>query len=652
MKTLFDKIKKECKRGHIVPNVYDNKYINQKTGKLVTIDDTSKLSPDKFVYIPDDNIGIIPQYFAYTEKTENGYLIAMVKANTSSNEITPLEEKHIEIIVDENSIRLSDTTTKKSLNDVLSMCNRKTCINMLKSDIKEILKKDYQTKINNMDFSGHDLSNKMIANYINKILIHLKKEPILTFEHKSLPSNPKTNFVKMITKDKLLMYIPKGKYLLDLTKKQLFELCHLGLSKYVMSPTEARCSRCIENPKTIDKKSFKGTYLESFIYKDTNKMVDLLNDLLALPQYESFIKIIKDRKNYKELVTFASDSKTYTKLLLSKTDNMLADFSTKYLVESIPNCNIDDIKFIMHVTKLDTDLHIRRLVDMMPHTRNMPICEMILKMLNKTAIKLTNRLSKIPDLGDILLKNVKTTDLNWLKTYAKTVLKNVDRKSIDERKAIYLNLFMSQKSSLDIILMDKHLSKMLFDENIRLTETIAEANAKFKENIYRNAKMNLTRSTTDMCDMYNKLKELGFAIKEPANLTVDKMFMLHDYYADIIKENQEFVDNAIFDKITTKYKKYEYEDDSLMVIVPASQEEIVNEGLVLHHCVATYVDRHINGHAAILFIRKKNEPNKPFYTMEINPTDNNIAQVRGKFNCAKTPEVTKFVNKYKADRLK
>ena len=141
MKTLFDKIKKECKRGHIVPNVYDNKYINQKTSELVTVDDTSKLSPDKFVYIPDDNIGIISQYLAYTEKTENGYLIAMVKTNTSSNEITPLEEKHIEIIVDENSIRLSDTTTKKSLNDVLSMCNRKTCINMLKSDIKEILKK-------------------------------------------------------------------------------------------------------------------------------------------------------------------------------------------------------------------------------------------------------------------------------------------------------------------------------------------------------------------------------------------------------------------------------------------------------------------------------------------------------------------------------
>ena len=146
---------------------------------------------------------------------------------------------------------------KKSLNDVLSMCDRKTCINMLKSDIKEILKKDYQTKINNMDFSGHDLSNKIIASYINQMLIRLKKEPILTFEHKSLPSNPKTNFVKMITKDKLLMYIPKGKYLLDLTKKQLFELCHLGLSKYVMNPTEARCSRCIENPKTIDKKSFK-----------------------------------------------------------------------------------------------------------------------------------------------------------------------------------------------------------------------------------------------------------------------------------------------------------------------------------------------------------------------------------------------------------
>lgn len=213
-------------------------------------------------------------------------------------------------------------------------------------------------------------------------------------------------------------------------------------------------------------------------------------------------------------------------------------------------------------------------------------------------------------------------------------------------------MFMGMQSSLDVILMDKHLSKMLFDKNTDITETIKTANAKFIENTYLNTKNNLVTSMADMYNMYNRLKELGFTVKKPTSLTIDKMFALHDYYSDIMRENQEFVNKAIFDKIKDTYKKYEYENDRFMVISPESQEDIVNEGLVLHHYVASYVNRHVDGLSAIMFIRKKDEPDKPFYTMEICPNNNSIIQVRGKCNCGKTPEVTEFVNKYKAAVLK
>ena len=45
-----------------------------------------------------------------------------------------------------------------------------------------------------------------------------------------------------------------------------------------------------------------------------------------------------------------------------------------------------------------------------------------------------------------------------------------------------------------------------------------------------------------------------------------------------------------------------------------------------------------------IFIRKKSEPDKPFYTLEYNPKTENIVQCRGSHNCGKTPEVEAFVN--------
>lgn len=47
---------------------------------------------------------------------------------------------------------------------------------------------------------------------------------------------------------------------------------------------------------------------------------------------------------------------------------------------------------------------------------------------------------------------------------------------------------MGMQSSLDVILMDKHLSKMLFDKNTDIIETIKAANTKFIENTYLNTK--------------------------------------------------------------------------------------------------------------------------------------------------------------------
>ena len=90
-----------------------------------------------------------------------------------------------------------------------------------------------------------------------------------------------------------------------------------------------------------------------------------------------------------------------------------------------------------------------------------------------------------------------------------------------------------------------------------------------------------------------------------------------------------------------------YTDDKhgLILTLPVSATEIVTEGKVLSHCVAGYADRHCEGKLTIAFIRKKEQPNVPYYTIEISNTGK-IVQCHGYHN-----EVERFGGKPKPQEI-
>ena len=102
----------------------------------------------------------------------------------------------------------------------------------------------------------------------------------------------------------------------------------------------------------------------------------------------------------------------------------------------------------------------------------------------------------------------------------------------------------------------------------------------------------------------------------------------------------------VFAKHQTERRKLEFQSGNLLIRIPESVSEIIAEGSNLHHCVAGYAERHAEGKLHILFIRKKSNPDKPFYTMEVS-TDGRIMQVRGHRNRDPTPGVRAFVEAYK-----
>lgn len=68
--------------------------------------------------------------------------------------------------------------------------------------------------------------------------------------------------------------------------------------------------------------------------------------------------------------------------------------------------------------------------------------------------------------------------------------------------------------------------------------------------------------------------------------------------------------------------KYEFEDEKYRIIVPEKTEDIIVEGSVLGHCLHwsdTYFDRIQRRESYIVFLRKTENPDVPYYTLEIEP---------------------------------
>lgn len=81
-------------------------------------------------------------------------------------------------------------------------------------------------------------------------------------------------------------------------------------------------------------------------------------------------------------------------------------------------------------------------------------------------------------------------------------------------------------------------------------------------------------------------------------------------------------------KIDEKRKEFEYEDENFIIRLPKNGNEIVSEGAKQHICIGGYVSRHSLGNTNLFFIRKKSDPEHPFYAIEMN-NYNEIVQIHG-----------------------
>lgn len=98
--------------------------------------------------------------------------------------------------------------------------------------------------------------------------------------------------------------------------------------------------------------------------------------------------------------------------------------------------------------------------------------------------------------------------------------------------------------------------------------------------------------------------------------------------------------------------KYSFEANGMMVYVPKKLEELIDEGIAMHNCVGTYVDRVAAGKTIVVFIRSAEDPKERIGTMEISADGRSIVQARAKFNKNLPPEAAAFVEKFKQTKIK
>ena len=97
-------------------------------------------------------------------------------------------------------------------------------------------------------------------------------------------------------------------------------------------------------------------------------------------------------------------------------------------------------------------------------------------------------------------------------------------------------------------------------------------------------------------------------------------------------------------------KKYSYQADGYAIVIPPNLVDLHREGIDMHNCVGGYKKRVADGSTQVVYIRKLDDMDKSFGTMEIS-TRETIIQARGKYNKYLPEDADAFVKKFEHEVL-
>lgn len=133
---------------------------------------------------------------------------------------------------------------------------------------------------------------------------------------------------------------------------------------------------------------------------------------------------------------------------------------------------------------------------------------------------------------------------------------------------------------------------------------------------------------------------------DPSVMFPKDLTAAHDRAAERYQNMLNKSQDELIKKRARILNKYCFSDaeTGLMIRPVKSTYELKKEGKELCHCVASYAKSVAQGTTNIFFVRKTDEPDKPFYTLEYD--GKKIVQDHGYKNKLQTPEVLAFEAKW------
>lgn len=166
-----------------------------------------------------------------------------------------------------------------------------------------------------------------------------------------------------------------------------------------------------------------------------------------------------------------------------------------------------------------------------------------------------------------------------------------------------------------------------------------------------------SRLLAELQDYHNLLSNIRYdypniELHFPELLKPSQVREMHDRVRRLLHDLKEAErnrtteqENALIAEQKKTDSRMEYTDGVYSLILPKDGDDIRSEGSTLCHCVGGYTSRVASGTTHILFLRKNEDMDKRFFTMEVR--DNKIQQFYGyhdSFN--KDKEIKNFVEEY------
>lgn len=145
-------------------------------------------------------------------------------------------------------------------------------------------------------------------------------------------------------------------------------------------------------------------------------------------------------------------------------------------------------------------------------------------------------------------------------------------------------------------------------------------------------------------DYLRECEQLHFDLHDREILFPKDLVAAHDRTMKQIAFEKNKADQEKFQKAVEKLEKFAWSEGEFFIRPAREQMELMAEGKTLHHCVGGYIKRMAEGETAIFFLRKASEPDKPFYTLELQKK--RVIQCRTEHNASydRNPDVKNFVD--------